>query len=118
MGRAASRCCAALSPRCYVELVWHHAPSGFSTSVEGRWADRVCVDDVNSAFADSYVVVNLHAGFRQRFGTWRFEEFLRVDNVADENYAGSVVVNAVNGRSFEPAPQRTFLRGFTAGYSP
>ena len=102
----------------YAELVWHHAPSGFSTGVEGRWADRVYVNDINSTFAESYVVFNLHAGFRQRIGGWQFEEFLRVDNVADESYVGSVVVNAVNGRFFEPAPPRTFLLGFTAGYSP
>jgi len=102
----------------YAELVWHHAPSGFSTGVEGKWADEVFVDDVNSASADSYVVFNFHAGFRQRNGSWQFEEFLRVDNVADESYVGSVVVNAVGGRYFEPAPPRTFMLGFTASYAP
>jgi iron complex outermembrane receptor protein len=102
----------------YAELVWRHERSGFTAGVEGRWADEVFVNDVNSAAADSYVVFNLHAGFRQQVGTWRFEEFLRVDNVADEEYVGSVVVNAVNGRFFEPAPPRTYLLGFTASYSP
>lgn len=102
----------------YGALVWRHAASGFSAGLEGRWADRVYVDDINSAFADSYVVFNFHAGFRQRTGAWQFEEFLRVDNVADEDYVGSVVVNAVNGRFFEPAPPRTFLLGFTASYFP
>lgn len=102
----------------YAELVWQHARSGFSAGVEGRWADEVFVDDVNSAAADSYVVFNLHAGFRQRNGAWQFEEFLRVDNVADESYVGSVVVNAVGGRYFEPAPPRTFMLGFTASYAP
>jgi iron complex outermembrane receptor protein len=102
----------------YAELNWHHQRSGFTAGVEGRWADQVFVDDINSASADSYVVFNIHAGFRQRVGTWRFEEFLRVDNVADEEYVGSVVVNAVNGRFFEPALPRTYLLGFTASYSP
>jgi iron complex outermembrane receptor protein len=102
----------------YGALAWRHAASGFSAGVEGRWADRVYVDDINSAFAESYVVFNLHAGLRQRIGKWQFEEFLRVDNVADENYVGSVVVNAVNGRFFEPAPPRTFLLGFTASFFP
>jgi iron complex outermembrane receptor protein len=102
----------------YAALVWRHAASGFSAGVEGRWADRVYVDDINSAFAESYVVFNFHAGLRQRIGAWQFEEFLRVDNVADENYVGSVVVNAVNGRFFEPAPPRTFLLGFSASFFP
>ena len=102
----------------YAELIYRHAASGFSAGVEGRWADQVYVNDINSASADSYVVFNLHAGFRQRIGAWQLEEFLRVDNVADEEYVGSVVVNAVNGRFFEPAPPRTFLLGFTASFSP
>jgi iron complex outermembrane receptor protein len=102
----------------YAELNWHHERSGFTAGLEGRWADEVFVDDINSASADSYVVFNVHAGFRQHMGTWRFEEFLRVDNVADEEYVGSVVVNAVGGRFFEPAPPRTYLLGFTASYSP
>jgi iron complex outermembrane recepter protein len=102
----------------YGAVVWRHEASGFSAGVEGRWADKVYVDDINSAFAESYVVFNVHAGLRQRVGKWQFEEFLRVDNVADENYVGSVVVNAVNGRFFEPAPPRTFLIGFTASFFP
>jgi iron complex outermembrane receptor protein len=102
----------------YAELVWRHARSGFTTGLEGRWADEVFVDDINSASADSYVLVNFHAGFRQQVGTWRFEEFLRVDNIADEEYVSSVVVNAVNGRFFEPGPPRTYMLGFTASYSP
>ena len=102
----------------YGALVWRHAPSGFSAGMEARWADKVFVDDINSASAESYVVFNLHAGLRQQVGRWQLEEFLRVDNVADENYVGSVVVNAVNGRFFEPAPPRTFLLGFTASFFP
>ena len=102
----------------YAAVVWRHEASGFSAGVEGRWADRVYVDDINSAFADSYVVLNFHAGLRQRTGAWQFEEFLRVDNVADENYVGSVVVNAVNGRFFEPAPSRTILLGLSASFLP
>ena len=72
----------------YAALVYRHAASGFSAGVEGRWADQVYVNDINSASADSYVVFNLHAGFRQHIGAWQLEEFLRVDNVADEEVRG------------------------------
>ena len=33
----------------YLQLNWRHAPSGFSTGVEARWADQVFADDLNSA---------------------------------------------------------------------
>ncbi|HKE46407.1 MAG TPA: TonB-dependent receptor [Steroidobacteraceae bacterium] len=102
----------------YADLNWNFTPSGGSTGLEVRWADRVFADDLNSASADSYIVVNWHAGLRQHVGSWRLEEFVRVDNVFDESYVGSVIVNAANARYFEPAPERTWLVGFTAGYSP
>src|SRR5262249_38300649 len=102
----------------YAELNWTHAPSGVSTGLELRWADRVFADDLNSASADSYFVVGWHAGLRQAAGPWRFEEFVRVDNLFDEDYVGSVIVNAASARYFEPAPQRTWLLGFTASVAP
>jgi iron complex outermembrane receptor protein len=102
----------------YLQLNWRHTPSGFTTGVEARWADQVFADDLNSAVADSYVVANWHAGFRQDMTSWQLEEFVRVDNIADESYVGSVIVNAVNARYFEPAPERTYLIGFTVSFSP
>ncbi|WP_268795277.1 hypothetical protein [Pelomonas sp. Root1237] len=41
---------------------------------------------------------------------------LRVDNLADCRYAGSVIVNDGNGRFFEPAPGRTWLASANASY--
>ena len=102
----------------YVQLNWRHAPSGFTTGIEARWADEVFADDLNTAVADSYVVANWHAGFRQDLTSWRLEEFVRVDNLTDEEYVGSVIVNAVGARYFEPAPDRTYLIGFTASFAP
>ena len=43
-------------------------------------------------------------------------EFIRVDNVANRRYAGSVIVNEALGRFFEPAPGRTWLAGAEASY--
>ena len=37
--------------------------------------------------------------------------FVRVDNLFDQRYSGSVIVNEGNGRYFEPAPGRTWLLG-------
>ena len=44
-------------------------------------------------------------------------EFLRVDNLADRDYVGSVIVNEGNRRYFEPAPGRTWLLGLNALYA-
>jgi iron complex outermembrane recepter protein len=39
---------------------------------------------------------------------------VRVDNVGDRNYVGSVIVNETNFRYFEPAPRRNMSAGIQA----
>lgn len=101
----------------YGELVWRHAASGFHAGVEARYGGRVYVDDRNSGSALSYGVANLRAGFEQRGRNWRLTEFVRVDNVTDKHYVGSVIVADGNGRFYEPAPGRNWLVGVSAQFS-
>jgi iron complex outermembrane receptor protein len=75
---------------------------------------RVPVNDTNSEFARGFTVLNAVVGFEQRGAGWRIAEFLRVDNVGDRDYIGSVIVNDGNGRYYEPAPQRNILLGVQA----
>ena len=100
----------------YAEIDWHHAPSGFSTGIEARWTSKVFVNDDNSDAADSYSLLNWHAGWRRELGDWQLGAFLRVENLTDEDYVGSVVVNGANGRYFEPGPGRTYYVGLRAGF--
>ncbi|MDH3320446.1 MAG: TonB-dependent receptor, partial [Betaproteobacteria bacterium] len=64
--------------------------------------------------ADGYTIANLALGFAQRTGGWRVSEFLRIDNLADHKYIGSVIVNDSNGRFYEPAPGRSVMLGVQA----
>jgi iron complex outermembrane receptor protein len=86
----------------------------FFAGIEALWRSNVAVNDANSEFADAFSVVNVFAGLTQRLGRWRFTEFLRVDNVANRNYAGSVIVNETNGRFYEPSPRRNASVGLLA----
>jgi iron complex outermembrane receptor protein len=98
----------------YAEAAWRHAPTGFRAAAELLYRDRVAVNDINSEFADAFTVLNLVFGFQQQAAKWRLSEFLRVDNVTDKAYIGSVVVNDANNRFYEPAPQRNILLGVQA----
>ena len=98
----------------YGELVWRHAPWGFHAGVDARHNGQVFVNDPNTEFAGSYTVWGLRAGFEQRGRNWRVTEFVRVDNVSDKEYIGSVIVSEGNGRYYEPAPTRNFLVGVQA----
>lgn len=101
----------------YGELSWRYPALGFTGALEGKYAGKIYVDDVNSDVASAYFVVNLRAGFEQKTRSWRWQEFARLDNIGDRRYAGSVIVNESNQRFFEPAPGRNYLVGVSASYS-
>ena len=100
----------------YAELGWRYVPIGFSTAVEARWMDEVFTNDVNDESTEDYTVFNLRLGLEQRLGDWRLIEFARVDNILDEEYVGSVIVNEGNRRYYEPAPGTNYMVGVSVSY--
>ncbi len=106
----------------YGELVWRHQPSGFHAAIEYRASSKVYVNEANVDAAAGFGVANIRAGFQQQFGSsnkggWRISEFVRVDNVTDHRYIGSVIVAEARGRYFEPAPGRNVLAGVNVSYA-
>ncbi len=97
------------------EVAWRDRASGFSTAVTARWDGRVAVDDANTESADSFMLLGWRAGIDREFGPWRLGARLRVENLLDEKHIGSVIVNASNGRYYEPAPGRHWFAGVEAG---
>jgi len=98
----------------YGELRWRHVPSGFTATLEAQHKSKVAVNDLNSEYADAYTVANLSLALKQQAGDWRLTEYLRVDNLSDKRYVGSVIVNDGNGRFYEPAPGRNATAGVQA----
>jgi iron complex outermembrane receptor protein len=98
----------------YAELRWRHEPSGFAVALELQHKSRIAVDDLNSAYAGAWTVGNLALGFTQRGEGWTLSEFLRINNITNERYVGSVIVNDSNGRYYEPAPGTSVLLGLQA----
>jgi iron complex outermembrane recepter protein len=86
----------------------------FYTYLEGLYRSRVPVDDANSEFADAYTVFNFVAGLVQQGSGWRISEYVRLDNLTDRNYVGSVIVNEGNRRFYEPSPRRSMSGGIQA----
>ncbi len=101
----------------YAELQWHHFESGFSAALDARHNSRVYVDDQNSDAAATYTIANLRIGLVQKAGGWRISETLRIDNLTDRAYIGSVIVADGNGRFFEPAPPRALSIVLSARYA-
>jgi iron complex outermembrane receptor protein len=100
----------------YGELAWKYQPLGFTTAVEGRHNSKVYVNDINTDTASSYTIFNLRAGFEQNIANWKLKEYIRVENVFDKEYIGSVRINDSNSLFFEPASDRNYLLGLSAQY--
>jgi iron complex outermembrane recepter protein len=98
----------------YLGLTWSYEPLGFSTTIEEQARAGIFADDRNTAFAPGYWETDWRAGFTQRTSRWQFSEYLRLDNLTNRSYVGSVIVNASGGQYFEPEPGRTALVMFTA----
>ncbi len=99
------------------ELVWRYAPAGFHAGLDVRHNSKIYVNDPNTEAADAYTVWGLRAGFEQRGRNWRITEFVRVNNLSNRQYIGSVIVAEANNRFYEPAPGRNWLTGVSASYS-
>lgn len=101
----------------FAELAWQHSPWGLETALEWRHVGKIYVDDRNTDTAPRASTVNLRVSLTQKLDRWSVREFIRVDNLTDRQYAGSVIVNEGNGRFFEPAPGRNWLVGVNAVYA-
>ncbi|OLU33339.1 TonB-dependent receptor [Pseudomonas sp. PA27(2017)] len=93
------------------ELAWKPV-DGISTALEGLYRSKVYVEDTNTErAAPSYAVFNWRTRFEQNFGPWKTHQTLRLDNLADKQYVGSVIVGDGNGRFYEAAPGRSWYAG-------
>ncbi|MBO3274676.1 TonB-dependent receptor family protein [Pseudomonas schmalbachii] len=98
------------------ELVWRPL-QGIAMGWEGQYRSKVYVDDSNEAKpAPSYAVFNWRTQFEQVSGPWTFRQLIRVDNLFDRQYVGSVIVGDSNGRFYEAAPGRSWYAGATVEY--
>jgi len=91
--------------------------SGWSAGLEASAASATPVDDVNSEFAPGYASVDAVIGYAFTRGNAKISTFIRLNNIADRHYAGSVIVNESNGRFYEPAPGRNVFAGCTIAWA-
>lgn len=85
---------------------------------EGIGASDMTANDLGTAKAPGYFLLNLSLGREWQFDSNRLEAWIRADNVLDQAYIGSVIVNEGNGRYYEPAPGRGFQLGLRWRWGP
>lgn len=99
------------------ELAWRHQPVNLLAALEVRHSSKTFTNDTNTEFAPSYTVFSARASLQQQWNKWRLTEYVRVDNLTNQQYIGSVRVNDGFNRFFEPAPGRNYIVGVKANYA-
>lgn len=72
---------------------------------------RIFIADNNKVYAPAYHTFDISAQGTYALKTLHFDWWLKMANLTDENYVGSVIVNQANGRAFEPALGRNVSAG-------
>jgi iron complex outermembrane receptor protein len=84
---------------------------GWNATLEASAASNVAVNDLNTQFAPGYGVLSGSIGYLFDWSDSQVSTYLRLNNLFDHSYVGSVIVNESNGRYYEPAPTRTIFGG-------
>ena len=99
----------------YARIGWGE-PLGWRANLTGQYVSAIAVNDANTEFAAAYPVFGASGGYAAELGSTRLEAFLRLNNILDRHYAGSIIVDDGNGRYFEPAPGFNVFAGFAATF--
>lgn len=89
-------------------------PTGLFLTTTLKHVGQTPMDDANTQYNPSYTVVNLKAGYQKQFlEQFHFKLVFGVDNLMDEKYASSILVNAVGFSGAEP---RYYYPGMPVNY--
>jgi iron complex outermembrane receptor protein len=93
-------------------------PGHFYLDGDHTISTSIVADDANTLWVDAWGagVTNMRLGWDGRVGLLDLAPFLGVNNLWDRQYVGSVTLNGVGGRVFEPAPRRVVYVGAEIGY--
>ena len=96
----------------YASLRWGEE-LGWHASASAQYITDVAVNDVNSVFAPAYALMGLDGGYGMELKQFKVNTFLRINNLLNRRYVGSVIVDDGNSRYFEPGPGFNILAGFS-----
>lgn len=103
----------------FSELAWTSEPAGAAKrgglrlAVEMVQAGRIYANDSNTESADGHTVFNLSASQRWSLGKGALTSYARINNVSDERYVGSVIVNQAAFQYYEPGLPQNWTLGLS-----
>lgn len=92
----------------FAQVRWNE-PRGWRAALNVQGLSRVTVNDAGSQSAAGYALVGAELGYAP--AATPFEAYVRLNNLLDRDYVGSVIVNDANGRYYEPGAARSASAG-------
>jgi iron complex outermembrane receptor protein len=104
----------------FSELAWTSEAATTSTKATGLrlgvelvQAGRIYANDTNTESADGHSLLNLSASQRWSVGKGGLTAYARINNVSDERYVGSVIVNQAANQFYEPGLPQNWTLGLS-----
>ncbi|MGB6604708.1 MAG: TonB-dependent receptor [Steroidobacteraceae bacterium] len=86
---------------------------GMRYAATAQYVSAVAANDVNSVFAPAYAVFGVSAEYAARWSTGNWSAFVRINNLLDRRYVGSLIIDDSNHGYFESAAPFNVLVGGT-----
>ena len=91
---------------------------GFYTNVTYTYADRIALNDANSAYAGSYNLLAARLGWRNEVGKkWKLDLYVAGDNLLNTKYSLGNDINAAAGRYYNAAPRVNYFGGISLNFA-
>jgi iron complex outermembrane receptor protein len=84
---------------------------GLHASVNAQYVSDVATNDLNSVFAPAYTIFGADTGYGVDLRHYKVNGFVRINNLLNRHYVGSVIVDDSNSRYFEPGSGFDVLAG-------
>ena len=103
----------------FSELAWTSEASGSANrnglrlGLEMVQAGRIYANDTNTESADGHTLFNLSTSQRWSVGKGGLTAYARVNNIGDERYVGSVIVNQSSSQFYEPGLPQNWTLGLS-----
>lgn len=109
MVRAGARIPGVARDQMSAALSWKGAAWSLGGRLQG--VSDISANDPGTAISPGYFIAQVDVERQFEFRRYSIHTFLRIDNLLDQRYIGSVIVNEGNGRYYEPGPDRTLSVG-------
>ena len=102
--------------RLFGEIFWRNPDQSMDIGLEMLLSSGLMANDLNTADSAGFAIFNARFGLKQKFDQFTLTEFIRLNNIANTYYVGSVIVNQSSAQYYEPAPGFNWLIGAKASY--